>query len=52
MMRRGDGAAFAHAFHAIFGVPRGGVETADLDRRHFGGAGQQVVGQGAGERLA
>src|SRR5206468_7648357 len=30
----------------------GGVEMADLDRRHFGGAGQEVVGQGAGERLA
>jgi hypothetical protein len=49
---RGDGAALAHAFHAVFGVRRGGVEMADLDRRHFGGAGQQVVSQGAGERLA
>ena len=52
MAAGGDGAAFAHAFHGAFGVRGGGVEVADFDRRHFGGAGEQVVGEGAGERPA
>ena len=36
--------------YSVCGV--GGVQMADLDRRHFGSAGEQVVGQGAGKGLA
>ena len=49
---RGDGAAFAHAFHAVFGVRCRRVQIADLDCRHLGSAGHQIIGQCAGQRLA
>ena len=36
--------------YAVCGV--GEMEMADFDRRHFRGAGQQVIGERTGERLA
>ena len=49
---RGDGAAFADALLAEARVGRGRLHVQDADVRHLGRAGQQVVGERGGERLA
>ena len=39
-------------FNAVFGVRCRRVQIADLDCRHLGSAGHQIIGQCAGQRLA
>ena len=50
--RRGDRAALAHALDAELGIGRRRLHVEDADGRDLGRPGQQIVGEGRGERLA